>query len=98
LFKKQARLFDGKPVANPNTKAFRSFNPPNASSEFWAQDSVVGGFVSQAAYRGEPNINGGRGQVSLFEVNSIPEHNDPTEGQSRFGTVPSDEFVNGMTV
>jgi len=43
-------------------------------------------------------VDGGRGEVLLLEKEPVAEDDSSIEGQSRFGTIPTDELVDGMTV
>jgi hypothetical protein len=38
------------------------------------------------------------GKILLFEKVPVAKDDRPVKGQTRLGTVPADEFVDGMTV
>src|SRR5262249_7786663 len=46
----------------------------------------------------QPHVDCARGQISRFQVDSIPQHDGPIERKPRFRTVPLNEYVNGVPV
>jgi hypothetical protein len=91
-------LLCGQPIPQPNSKFLYTLNAANPGGEFWAQQPSIRGFVRQAAYRRQPHVDSAWSQIPRFQVNSVPQHNGPIEGEPRFRTVPFDEFINGVRI
>ncbi|MGA8026925.1 MAG: hypothetical protein WB992_07240 [Bryobacteraceae bacterium] len=54
--------------------------------------------LSKAPSRRQSPINDSRSELPIFEVNAITGDHSFVEGQSRFGAVPSNEFINSVVV
>lgn len=50
-------LFGRQPVPQANAKLPDAFDPANACGKVGAQQSTVGGFVCEPAYRTEPEVD-----------------------------------------
>jgi hypothetical protein len=95
----QARaLLRGEPVPEPNAKLSQSMNPPDAGSQIGAQQSAVGGLVSETAHGSEAQIDRARSKPPRLEIGPVPENNDSVERQARLRAVPFDELVNRVAV
>jgi hypothetical protein len=44
------------------------------------------------------HVCGGRSEILLFQKEPVAKNDGSVKGQSRFGTIPTDEFIDGMTV
>jgi hypothetical protein len=75
-----------------------SFDAADSRSQFGAQKARVGGFVSEPPHSGQSHLDRGWCELLLFEKEPVAEDDSSVEGQSRFGTIPADELVDGMTV
>lgn len=80
-------------------ETFRSFDAPDGSGQLRAENASVGGFVREPPQErlSERLSSMVRWcKVPRFEKESIAEDDGSVKGQSRFGTVPADEFVDGV--
>ena len=65
---KRFSLSCGQPVSEPDPEFLRSLNPPNAGSQFRAEQSAIGSFAGEATNRGQTNIDRGCRQVASFQL------------------------------
>jgi hypothetical protein len=77
-------LFDGQPIANPDSQSLRALNTPDSCGQLGAQQSRIRRLVSQSSHCRQPHIDGGGSKVSLFQEKPIPEYNRSIECQSWF--------------
>src|SRR6516164_6292885 len=89
---------DSQPVADPNPETLCPFDAADSGGQIRAQKPSVGGFISEPPHRRQAQVDGGGCKVLLFEEKPVAKDDSPVKGQTRFGTVPPDEFVDGMTV
>ena len=89
---------DSQPVADPNAETLCPFDAADSGGQIRAQKASVGGFMSEPPHSRQAHVDGGGCEVLLFEEEPIAKNDSAVKGQTRFGTVPPDEFVDGMTV
>jgi hypothetical protein len=89
---------DSQPIADPNAETLCPFDAADSGGQIRAQKASVGGFMSEPPHSRQAHVDGGGCEVLLFEEEPIAKNDSAVKGQSRFGTVPPDEFVDGMTV
>ncbi|MGA9645495.1 MAG: hypothetical protein WBQ76_06200, partial [Candidatus Korobacteraceae bacterium] len=63
-----------------------------------AQKASIGRFIGEPPHSGQAHVDGRGCEVFLFEEEPVTKDDSSVKGQTRFGTVPPDEFVDGMTV
>src|ERR1019366_8140127 len=84
--------------ANTNAEALCPFDAADSRSQFTAQKTRVGRFIGEPPHGGQAHVDRGRCEVLLFEEEAVAEDNSSVKRQTRFRTVPADEFLDGMTV
>ena len=87
-----------QPIAGAKPELFDTFHPADPGSEFRAEQTGVGGFVPESSHGCELLVNGVCGQTAGFQVHPVTNHHDAVEREAWFGTVPSDELVDGILV
>ena len=83
---------DSQPVADPNPETLCPFDAADSGGQIGAQKASVGGFISESPHSREAHVDGGGCEVLLFEEKPVAKDDSPVKGQTRFGTVPPDEF------
>jgi hypothetical protein len=91
-------LIEGQPIANPDSQSLRAFDPADSCGQFWAQKPGVRRFVSQSPNRCQAHVDSGGSEVVLFKEEPIPEDNCSVERQSGLRAVPTNEFIDCVTV
>jgi hypothetical protein len=91
-------LFDRQPVAKTYTELLYAFDSPDACCKIRTEQTAVGGFISEAAYRPMAQIYSARREVTAFEVDAITQNHCSVERQPRLGAVPFNELVHRVTV
>ena len=93
-----APLLGREPVSEADPELTHAFHPSNPGRQLRAEQASIGRFVGHPTYGREPQVDRGRGIVSLFEVDPIAKHNGAIEREARFRTIPGDELPDGMVV
>ena len=76
-------LLRREPVAQADAEPAHALHPSNPGRQFGTEQAGIGRFVRHAPYRREPQVDRGRGIVSLFEVDPIAEHDGAVEREPR---------------
>jgi hypothetical protein len=95
---KNMTLLRCEPVPETHAQLLDAFHPANASGGIGTEQTAVGSFVCESAYRAKAQIDGARCELTGFEMRSIAQHHHPVERQARFRTVPVNEFIDGLTI
>jgi hypothetical protein len=91
-------LFRCEPIPQADTEPADAFDPANAGRELWAEQTGIGGLVSDSAHRRESEVDRGRSVVSLFEVNPVAKHDRAVECEARLRAIPGNELLDRMVV
>jgi hypothetical protein len=91
-------LLCGKPIANRHTQPFGTLHAANSCRQIGAQEPAIRCLIRQPSDCREPQVNGGRSIVLLFERDPVPGDYGLVEGEPRFRTVPVDELSDRMIV
>jgi hypothetical protein len=75
-----------------------AFHATNASRELRTEKARIGRFVRHPADGREPQVDRCGRILSLFEVDSVAEHDSAVERQSRLGAVPGDKLCDRVVV
>jgi len=75
-----------------------SLDPSYAGSQVWAEQTAIGGFVSETPHRAEAEIDGAGCQMPRFQVHAISKDNGLTEREPRLRAVPFDELLDRVPV
>ena len=98
MFEHFRTLLHAQPVAGAESELLDSSDSADARSQLGAQQSGIGGFVSQTAHGCELLVDGVGGEMPRFQVHTIAHDNDAIERQTGLGTIPGDEFIDGMSI
>ena len=93
-----ARFLRREPVSQPDTQFLRPFDTTYARSKLRAQQPGVGRLVSEPTDCSQSHVDGPRRQLASFEMNSVARDDRLVEGQAGLGTIPGDEFIDGMSI
>ena len=95
---KALSLFCGKPIADRQTQPFGTLHAANPGRQIGAQEPAIRCLIRQPSDCREPQVNGGRSIVLLFERDPVPGDYGLVESEPRFRTVPLDEFSDCVIV
>jgi len=91
-------LFCCQPVSYTYPQAPNSLNAPYACCKIRAEQTAIGGFIRQPAYRCQSQVDR-RGSIRmLFECDSVSRDYSPVEGKPRLRAIPLDELSDGMLI
>jgi hypothetical protein len=95
--KKSIPLFSSQPVANPHAVFLDTFHASDACRKIRTKKSAIRSLVGEPANSCKTQVNGGR-SMGLFQTYPLSGHHGFVKGQSRFRTIPIDEFTDGVIV
>jgi len=87
-----------QPISDTHSQQPDTLHAAYACRRIWAEQTAIGCFIRQPAYRRQSQVYGRRGVRVLFECDSVPGDHGPVEGQPGLGAVRVDAFTNGMVV
>src|SRR4051812_9597832 len=91
-------LIGSEPVAQAYADPAHAFDSPNPSRELWTEQAGISCFVGYTPDCRQAEVDGCWSEMSLLQVDSVSKNNRAIESESRFRTVPIDEFVYCMIV
>src|ERR1019366_7381883 len=78
--KKALTLFSGKPIANRHTQPLGTLHAANPSRQISTQEPAISCLVRQPTNCREPQVDGGRCIMLLFERDAVPRDHGLVEG------------------
>ena len=91
-------LFGAEPIAKSHSEFLCALDAADASRQLGAQQSRIGGFVCQSSNSGQSQVDRGRGQVTGFQLQPVPQDDGLVKDQPRLRTVPRNKIVDGKPV
>jgi hypothetical protein len=91
-------LVGREPVSKSHTQLPDTLHASYPGGEFRTEQASICGFVGEPSHGSEPSIDGSRREVAIFKEDAITNNDNIVERQSRFGAVPLNEFIDGMSV
>jgi hypothetical protein len=92
------RLFDGQPVAEPDSQLLHALYAPDSRRQVGAAQPAVRRLVRKTAHSPEAKVDGTGSEIPQLRVHSVPNDHGLVERQSRLGAIPLHEFVNDMPI
>jgi len=91
-------FFCRQPISETHSQPPDTFHAPYACREVRTEESAIGRFIRQSAYRRQSSVDRRLGKWAVFECDPVPCDHGLVERETTLRAVPVDEFANGMVV
>ena len=93
-----ASFFSREPVSDPHAELLDSLYTSDTGGQFGAEQARVGRFVGETPNGSESSVDCSGRELPVFKVNPVSCNDSLVEGQSRFGAIPVDELIDGVSI
>ena len=87
-----------EPVSETHTQLLDAFHAPYPGSQFWTEQAGIGGLVGEPSYCRKSPVDRSCGEVAIFKEDAETGDDDLVEREARLGTIPLDEFIDGVPI